>query len=95
MVGPSQFRRRKTARPPLLTSQFSAKKKFFLKNHHRCFPLAGVVADRGRGLPQTGDRVLRRAPDAFGPDEATAGALFYTAVRRHVADGHRCRRAGQ
>lgn len=66
-----------------------------MKNRHRCSPLAGVVADRGRGLPQTCDRVLRRAADAVGPDETAAGALFHTAVRRHVADGHRRRRAGQ
>lgn len=56
---------------------------------------AGVVADRGRGLPQAGHRVLRRSADALGQDEAAAGPLFHTAVRRHVADRHRRRRAGQ
>lgn len=54
-----------------------------------------MVADCGRGLPQAGDRVLRRAADAVGPDETAAGALFHTAVRRHVADGHRRWRTGQ
>lgn len=55
----------------------------------------GVVSDRGRGVPQASHRVLRRAADAFGQDEATAGALFHTAVRRYVAGRHRRGRPGQ
>lgn len=56
---------------------------------------AGLVAYRGRRVSQAGHRVLRRAADAFGQDEAVAGALFDTVVRRHVADRHRRRRRGQ